>query len=79
MLEMSNTASKAYEYQIEVSMTDAEGKQIEQPYITVQSDAILSKEQVQSAAEDMVAENYGEDVNATFGNVTSAWINTANT
>ena len=77
MLEMSNTAAKQYEYVVKVTMVDVDGVTLDQDYLRIQSDAILTKENVLNAANDMKETEKGTEVNVTALDVTEAWINTA--
>jgi hypothetical protein len=77
MLEMNNSADKSFQYVVSVSMLDESGAPIDQPYLRVNSDAIMSKQDIMSQAEDLAKEYYGEDIDVTTNEVTEAWINTA--
>jgi hypothetical protein len=77
MLEMNVTDDKSFQYVVNVSMLDASGAPIDQDYLRVNSDSIMSKQDIMVQAEDLAKEYYGEDIDVTTYDVTEAWINTA--
>jgi hypothetical protein len=77
MLEMNAAGEKKYMYTIEATIVTTYGTTLEQQYIPIYSDSILTKEDIKQMAEDMNETKGGTEINVTTGDVTEAYRNTA--
>jgi hypothetical protein len=77
MLEMNTPGEHAYSYTVSVDMMTVDGEHLEEQYLPIYSDAILSKEDVLNMANDMKSTQGGTDVDITAYEVVEAHKNTA--
>lgn len=77
MLEMNTPGELAYSYTVRVDMITPDGMHMDETYLPIYSDAILTKEDVLTMANDMKSTQGGTDVDITAYEVTEAHRNTA--
>lgn len=77
MLEMKAPGQAAYMYKVEVTMVTTDGYTLDQQYMPIWYDGILTKEDVQRSAESITKTKGGTEIDVTAGSVTEAWRNTS--
>jgi hypothetical protein len=77
MLEMNSPGKPAYMFVVKVDMLTLDGELINQDYLPMYYDQVVSKENILAAANDLKTTKGGTDVEVSAYEVTEAWLNTA--
>lgn len=77
MLDMNVRGAERFQYNVEATLMTTDGFLLEQNYIPVYSESIMTKEDIKAIAESMSETKGGTEVNVSTGNVTEAYRNTA--
>lgn len=77
MLDMNVQGAERFQYNVEATLMTTDGFLLEQNYIPVYSESIMTKEDIKAIAESMSETKGGTEVNVSTGNVTEAYRNTA--